>query len=267
MPEGDTVWLTAHRLDQALGGRVLTRCDLRVPQLATTDLLGMRVLEVVPRGKHLLARLDSGWTLHSHLRMDGLWYLTRAGTAPRRYAAHQLRAQLGNVEWLASGYRVHDLRVVATSAESELVGHLGPDLLGPDWDPNEAVNRLLSEPQRAIGETLLDQRHLAGIGNLYKCETLFLERIHPWRATGAVPDLHRLVDVAQRLLQGNRAHPAQSTTGRTGRGQEHWVYRRAGEACFRCRTAIAHGEQGEAPRRRSTYWCPSCQPTELAPRQ
>lgn len=259
MPEGDTVWLTAHRLDQALGRGQLVQADLRVPQLATTKLTGMSVLEVLPRGKHILTRLDSGYTLHSHLRMDGSWFLTRAGRRPRRHPEHMIRAQLATPAWLATGYRVHDLKLVLTSAEDTVVGHLGPDLLGPDWDPEEAIRRLSSEPGRAIGETVLEQRHLAGIGNLYKCETLFLEHVNPWRATGDV-DLAKIVATAHRLLRINRDHPEQSTTGRTGRGQEHWVYGRGREPCLLCRTPIARAEQGAPPRQRVTYWCPTCQP-------
>ena len=111
----------------------------------------------------------------------------------------------------------------------------------------------------AIGEALLDQRNLAGIGNMYKCEALFMERIDPWLPTAEVPDLSRLVGTAHRLLRANRDHPEQSTTGRTARGQEHWVYGRRGEACLRCRTPITYAEQGTPPYARGTYWCPRCQ--------
>jgi endonuclease-8 len=260
MPEGDTVWLTAHRLDQALAGHELTVGELRVPQLATVDLVGETVTAVVARGKHLLTRFESGATLHSHLRMDGSWYLTRAGQRPRRHPDHMIRAQLGNAEWLATGYRVHDLKLVATEREADVVGHLGPDLLGADWDLDQAVANLLTAPDLAIGEALLDQRLLAGIGNMYKSETLFVERVDPWRTTGSVPDLPRLVTTAQRLMRANRDHPEQSTTGRTGRGQEHWVYGRRREPCLRCRTPIRMAEQGPPPNARSTYWCPRCQP-------
>jgi endonuclease-8 len=172
-----------------------------------------------------------------------------------------IRAQLGNADWLATGYRVHDLRLVATEREHEVVGHLGPDLLGTDWDPDRAVANLLRAPDVAIGEALLDQRNLAGIGNLYKSETLFVERVDPWLATGAVPDLRGLVATAQRLLRANRDHPEQSTTGRMARGHEHWVYGRRGEPCLRCRTPIRYAEQGTPPYARSTYWCPRCQPS------
>jgi endonuclease VIII len=261
VPEGDTVWLTAHRLNQALADRPLTVSDFRVPALATLDLRGRTVTEVIARGKHILTRVDDDLTVHSHLRMDGDWHLSSAtGPPPRRHPAHMIRVRLGNTAWLATGYRVHDLKVVPRSAEPELVGHLGPDLLGPDWDVERAVANLRAAPDVAIGEALLDQRNLAGIGNLYKSEVLFVERVHPWTPVHDVPDLARLVTTAQRLMRANRDHPEQSTTGFSGRGHEHWVYDRAGEGCRRCRTPIARADQGEAPWTRSTYWCPSCQP-------
>jgi endonuclease-8 len=260
MPEGDTVWLTAHRLHQALAGEVVTVFDLRVPALATTDLRGVTVVDVIARGKHILTRFDNDLTLHSHLRMDGSWYLTRAGARPRRHPEHMIRALLGNAGWLATGYRMHDLRIVTRAGEDELVGHLGPDLLGSDWDADAAVDRLLQAPDRTVGEALLDQRNLAGIGNMYKCEVLFVERVHPWTPVADVPDLVRVVTTAQRLLRANRDHPEQSTTGMIGRGREHWVYGRSGDACLRCRTPIRRADQGTAPQARSTYWCPRCQP-------
>jgi endonuclease VIII len=263
MPEGDTVWLTAQRLDRALGGRELTVADLRVPQVATADLSGRSVLEVVPRGKHLLIRLDGAVTLHSHLKMDGSWYLCRASERPRGHPDHMIRAQLGNLEWLATGYRVHDLKLVPTEREYELVGHLGPDLLGPDWDASNAVARLRREPDRPIAEALLDQRNLAGIGNLYKCEVLFIERVNPWKPVAAVADLDRLVATAHRLLYANREHPEhpeQSTTGFMARGRQHWVYQRRSQPCLRCRTPIRRADQGAPPGQRSSYWCPNCQP-------
>jgi len=260
MPEGDTVWLTAHRLHQALAGRVLTLTDFRVPTLATADLRGRTVVEVVARGKHILTRLDDDLTVHSHLKMDGSWYLSAAGgRPPRRHPDHMVRARLGNAEWLATGYRVHDLKIVRRADEAELVGHLGPDLLGPDWDPVTAVANLRRQPDAPIGEALLDQRNLAGIGNLYKSEVLFVERVYPWTPVGAVPDLARMVTTAQRLLRANRDHPEQSTTGYPERDRQHWVYGRFGEPCLRCRTPIERRMQGDPPRQRSTYWCPRCQ--------
>ncbi len=265
MPEGDTVWLSARRLNQALAGRALTVSDFRVPALATLDLRGRSVVEVLARGKHILIRFDDGRSLHSHLRMDGSWYLARAGArAPRRHPEHLIRVLLGNADWLATGYRVHDLRIVRRAGETEVVGHLGPDLLGPDWDAERAVCNLRREPGVAIGEALLDQRHLAGIGNMYKCEVLFMQHLNPWTTVGQIADLASIVETAHRLLRSNRDHPEQSTTGYTARGREHWVYERGGRPCLRCRTPISRAEQGAPPRARATFWCPSCQPDGAA---
>ncbi|MDT4939733.1 MAG: endonuclease, partial [Pseudonocardiales bacterium] len=149
---------------------------------------------------------------------------------------------------------------VATAAETTLVGHLGPDLLGADWNLDAALTRLGASPERAIGEALLDQRNLAGIGNLYKCEVLFVERVNPWLPVGEVPDLAAALHTAHKLLRANRDHPEQSTTGLTARGRAHWVYQRRGEACLRCGTPVRRAEQGTPPYQRSTYWCPTCQP-------
>ena len=260
MPEGDTVWLTAHRLDQALAGRLVTRSELRVPALATVDLTGATITEVIARGKHILTRFDSGLTLHSHLRMDGSWYLSRAGRAAGQHPDHMIRALIGNDEWLATGYRVHDLAVLPRANEHTTVGHLGPDLLGPDWDAHIAVANLVADSGRSIGEALLDQRLLAGIGNMYRAEILFVERVHPWTPVGEVSDLASMMRTSHRLLRMNRDHPEQSTTGYTQRGRQHWVYGRSGLPCLRCGTAISAAEQGEPPRQRTSYWCPTCQP-------
>ena len=262
MPEGDTVWLTASRLNAALAGVAVTVFDLRVPALATADLRGDTVTAVAARGKHILMRFAGGLTLHSHLRMDGSWRIAGAGAAtgvPRR-DEHQIRALVGTPQWLAVGLRVHDLRLLASTDEGELVGHLGPDLLGPDWDADDALARLSAQPQTAIGDALLDQRNLAGIGNLYKAEVLFMAGVNPWVPVNAVPKLDRVVDTAHRLLRRNRDHPEQSTTGLLGRGQQHWVYLRSGRPCRRCGTLIAHARQGVPPRDRETWWCPTCQP-------
>ena len=147
MPEGDTVWLTAHRLHQALADRELTVFDLRVPQHATADLRGQTVHEKWSRsGKHILLRTSSNLTLHTHLRMDGSWRIGPAGRRPPGLPEHMMRILLGNTEWWAAGYRVHDVALLRSSDEGRLVGHLGPDLLGPDWDAAEAVRRLRQDP-------------------------------------------------------------------------------------------------------------------------
>jgi endonuclease VIII len=258
MPEGDTVWQAAQRLHAALAGRVLTRSDFRVPRYATTNLAGRQVTESLARGKHLLTRVEGGLTVHTHLKMEGRWQV-RPGRA-RPPADHRIRLVLANDAWQAIGYQLGVVEVLPTGREAQAVGHLGPDLLGPDWDAAEAVRRLLADPQRPAGEALLDQRSLAGIGNVYKCELLFLRGIHPWRPVGEIRDPAAVVDLAQRLLAANKGRAGHITTGLPQRGQENWVYGRAGQACRRCGTPIQRASQGTDPEGRVTYWCPHCQP-------
>ena len=261
MPEGDTVWLAAQRMNTALAGATLRRGELRVPQLAAVDLAGTTVREVVPRGKHMLIRFADGRTLRTHYRMDGSWHIYRPGAPWKGGPGHAIRAILTTDEWECVGYRLHDMRIVPTSAEAELVGHLGPDVLGPDWDLDEALRRLRAHPDEQIGVAVLDQRNLAGIGNLYKVETLFMTRTHPWTRVADVPDLPGLVERARTLMLANRDHPEQTTTGSMRRGETHWVFERARKPCYRCGTPVEIGEQGEvAEYARLTYWCPRCQP-------
>jgi endonuclease-8 len=260
VPEGDTVWLTANRLNAALSGAPITTFDLRVPQLATADLRGDSVKAVLARGKHILMRFAGGLTLHSHLRMDGSWRIAHADAGGARARDHQTRALIGTTTWLAIGVRVHDLQLIPTGAEGELVGYLGPDLLGPDWDAGVAINRLYAQPADTIGEALLDQRNLAGIGNLYRAEVLFLTGLHPSMPVAEVPDIAKVLDTAYRLLRRNRDHPTQSTTGSTARGHQHWVYLRSGQPCRRCGSTIEHARLGPPPRDREVWWCPACQP-------
>ena len=259
MPEGDTVWQTARRLHGALAGKALTRSDLRVPQYATVDLTGRTVLDVTPRGKHLLTRVEGGLTLHSHLRMDGSWKVFVQGQRWSGGPSHQIRVILGNADRTAVGYRLPVLDLLRTADEQRVVGHLGPDLLGPDWDPEKALANLLADPARPLGEALLDQRNLAGIGNVYKSELCFLLGVTPWLAAGALPAerAEKLPALAKKLLEANRDRPVRNTTGR--RGQDLFVYGRAPRPCPRCRTSIRVADQGDGSRERPTYWCPACQ--------
>ncbi|GLY90115.1 DNA-formamidopyrimidine glycosylase family protein [Actinoallomurus iriomotensis] len=256
MPEGDVVWAAARRLHEALAGRVLTRSDFRVPRAATADLTGRSVLEVVPRGKHLLTRVEGGLTVHTHLRMEGSWRIRPASAPVPR--DHRVRLVLANAEWQAVGYSLGIVELIRTGQESRVVGHLGPDLLGPDWDPAEAVRRLREDPARPIGEALLDQTRLAGIGNLYKAETLFLRGVDPWRPVGEVDDLEGMVELARRLLDANKARVDQSTTGTKRPGETTWVYGR--RTCRRCGGRIRRADQGGPAQERVTFWCPTCQP-------
>jgi len=275
VPEGDTVWRTAHHLDTALSGSVLTGTDFRVPEHATLDLSGRAVVETVSRGKHLLTRVGTGddaVTLHTHLKMEGSWHLYREGT-PWRRPAHQARVVLRTQAWTAVGFSLGVVEVLPRSAEADVVGHLGPDLLGSDWDVDEAVRRLCSDPARAVADAILDQRNLAGIGNLYKSELCFLLGLDPWLPVAEVPDPAALVRQAKRVLEANKMRTAQTTTGDTRRGRQLWVYRRDRQPCRRCGTPIRTAMQGpaglgagaeqearQASQERATYWCPTCQP-------
>ncbi len=259
MPEGDTVWRTARSLDTALSGMVLVGTDFRVPSLATVDLSGHRVESTLARGKHLLTRIGTGHTLHTHLKMEGSWHLYRPDARWRR-PTHTARVILRTEDWTAVGFDIGIVELLERAEEDQAVGHLGPDLLGPDWVEDEALRRLLSEPARAVGEAILDQRNLAGIGNLYKSELCFLAGVSPWLQVGEVPDLRRLVRRARLALEANKERVEQTMTGDLRRGRRLWVYRRDKQPCLRCRTPVMVRMQGPVGRERATYWCPSCQP-------
>jgi endonuclease-8 len=264
MPEGDVVWRTARRLDEALAGRPLTRCELRWPSLATADLTGRQVLAVASAGKHLLTRFAgtaSGppLTLHSHLRMEGSWHVHRTG---ERWAARSpdgVRAVLANERWTAVGHRLGMLDLVRTADEAALVGHLGPDVLGPGWDPDAAAANLAADPDRAVGEALLDQRVLAGVGTFFMAESLFLRGTTPWTPVRDAGDPAELARLVHRLLDSCRRTPFQSTTGDTRRGRTQWVHGRSGRPCRRCGSVVRVAPIGRAPNERTAFYCPSCQ--------
>jgi len=256
VPEGDSVYQAAAQLHQALSGQVLTAADLRVPAHATADLTGRLVLETVPRGKHLLTRIEGGVTLHTHLRMDGRWQIFRTGDRWTGGPAFQIRAVLGTERHTAVGYRLPVVELLRTTEESRAVGHLGPDLLGADWDAAEARTRLLAQPARPLGEALLDQRNLAGIGNVYANELCFLAGLTPWTPVGEVARLERLLERAQQILDANRLRPGHVTTGDTRPGRQNWVYGRGRRPCARCGTPIRAATHD---RERPAYWCPRCQ--------
>jgi endonuclease-8 len=243
----------------ALAGQVLTTTDFRVPRHATTDLTGRRILDVTPRGKHMLTRVEGEVTIHTHFKMTGSWRIFRPGARWSGGPTHEIRVVLETPTAVAVGYRIPVIDIVATRDEQRLVGHLGPDLLGPDWDPDEALRRLSTEPDRAIGEALLDQRNLAGIGNVYKVEVLFLTGVTPWTPVRDVARLERMIALAHELLVANRDHWPQVTTGNLRRGEEHWVYGRAGRPCRRCGATVLRALQGDGPEDRICFWCPSCQ--------
>ena len=241
---------------------MLTRTDFRVQAHATLDLAGQPVVETLARGKHLLTRIGDEHTLHTHLKMEGAWHLYKPGTRWKR-PAHEARVVLETEPWSGVGFALGIVEVIPRHAEHDAVGHLGPDLLGPDWDPDEAVRRIAAAPERTLADALLDQRNLAGIGNLYKSELCFLAGVHPWRPVSEAQELtslDRLVRRAHAVLDATKERVEQVTTGDTRRGRQTWVYRRDKQPCRRCGTTIRVDMQGPEGQERATYWCPRCQP-------
>jgi endonuclease-8 len=265
MPEGDTVHLTAARQNAALAGRTLTGFELRVPRLAAVDLAGQTVREVVAVGKHLLHRISSpdggGLSLHTHLKMEGAWRTVAPGARWPR-PAHRARAVLTTPDVVAIGFDLGVVELVPTPEEHTVIGHLGPDLLG-DWDEDaaaEAVRRLAAHPETPVYVALLEQRNLAGIGNVYANELCFVRGLLPTRPVGEAGDLRAIVDLARRMLRANRDRFTRSTTGDLRPGRRTWVYGRTGEPCRRCGTRLEGGELGRREgEERVVTWCPQCQ--------
>jgi endonuclease-8 len=249
MPEGDTVFHTAAALRTALVGRTLTRCDVRVPRYATVDLSGEVVDEVLSRGKHLFIRVGPA-SIHSHLKMEGAWRIGRSTVAP-----HRIRIVLETSDTRATGIDLGILEILERGADMEAVAHLGPDLLGPDWDPRTAATNLAADPDRPLAQALLDQRVMAGVGNVYCNELCFLFGRLPTAPVSTLKDPLRVVQRARDMLWLNRSRWNRTTTGDTRNGRQLWVYGRAGEPCRRCGTLIETDRAGE----RVTYWCPVCQ--------
>ncbi|MET4048665.1 MULTISPECIES: DNA-formamidopyrimidine glycosylase family protein [unclassified Rhodococcus (in: high G+C Gram-positive bacteria)] len=257
MPEGDTVYRAANKLRDALVGRVLTGCDIRVPRYATVDFTGRTVDSVEARGKHLLIRVD-GYTIHSHLKMEGTWQVYAPGERWRK-PAFQARAILTNESASAVGFELGVLDVVED--EDEVVGYLGPDLLGSNWDSALAIANLGADPARPIGTALLDQRILAGLGNVYRNEICFLRGMDPRTPVGSAGDLRKIVDLSFRTIMANKDRHQRITTGDRRPGRQFWVYGRENKPCRRCGTSIQFGLLGDNPlEERQIYFCSYCQP-------
>jgi len=250
MPEGDTVWHTAAKLRDGLVGKVLSRCDVRVPRFAAVDLTGHTVDEVISRGKHLFIRVGPA-SVHSHMKMDGSWRLT---SRPPR-TDHRVRILLSTADIHAVGVDLPLLEILDRDHDLDVVAHLGPDLLGADWDAATAAANLISETARPLAAALLDQRHMAGIGNVYANELCFVFGHLPTTPVEAVTDPVRVVARAHDMLMANRSRWQRTTTGNRRHGEELWVYGREGKPCRRCGTLIASDRSGD----RVSYWCPRCQ--------
>ncbi|MDO5736533.1 MAG: DNA-formamidopyrimidine glycosylase family protein [Propionibacteriaceae bacterium] len=284
MPEGDTVHRLAARM-ASLEGRLITASDFRVPQLATATLTGRRIERVWAWGKNLYWDCASGsdtLVLHTHLRMDGIWNIHAAGTRWRS-PGHTARVVVRVEGFPDPGDEVelvgHELGKVELFPAREYprhTGHLGPDPLDDDWDEagrwsvpgrEEALRRLVAQGRRSLGESLLDQSVLAGVGNVYCNELCFLLGAHPTSPAADVP-ADRAVDLAAQTMRANRNVNLRVFTGVNRPGHNTWVYGRANQPCRACGTTIRSGFLGgattiadpRAGRERVSWWCPTCQP-------
>lgn len=260
MPEGDTLHRTAHTLARVLEAQRLVRVRSSVPALAGAELAGHVVEKVWAQGKNLLIRFDDGRVLHTHLKMRGSWHVYRPGERFQR-PEHQARVILEVADALAVCFAAPTVRLLTRGAEGHdaYLAGLGPDLIPAQFELERAVSGLEALAELELGEALMTQTALSGIGNVYKSETLFICRLNPFRAVSGFDreTLTAVVRCARELLQRN-ARPEvlrRNTTGGT-RGA-YWVYRRSGQPCRVCGNLIRMQRQGAL--HRSTYFCPNCQ--------
>jgi endonuclease VIII len=271
MPEGDTIFRAAATLDRALAGEVVTRFETVLPKLARVDedrpVAGRTVEAAEAAGKHLLLRFSGGLVLRTHMRMNGSWHLYRPGERWRRPRL-AMRILVETAPFVAVGFDVpvaEFLEGRAVARQRELRA-LGPDLLAPEFDLAEAARRIRARPGDAIADAVLNQRALAGAGNVFKSEILFVAGVSPFRTVASLSDqeLGGVLRHARRLLRANAAERTgpgaamRRTTGRLDPSARLWVYGRGGEACRRCGDAVRFARQGRDAR--GTYWCPTCQP-------
>jgi endonuclease-8 len=274
VPEGDTLFRTATVLREVLAGKAVRAARGRPDGVALGKVVGSRVEGVQSIGKHLLIGFDNGLSLHTHLRMNGSWHRYRTAERWRRSAARAV-AVIEVSDAVAVCFDAPTVELLDTRALSlhPTLAALGPDLLAPEPDIAEAIHRLssASRQEMPLGEALLDQTAMAGLGNVYRSEVCFIEQVDPFLAVGRVDlaALRRVVSAGQRLIYANREDPARTTTldatgappgpSRIGGPRDRlYVYGRAGRPCRRCRTPIRSKVTGALPRR--TYWCPTCQP-------
>ena len=261
MPEGDTLHRTAHTLNRVLGKQTLTRVRSSVPEIAGAELAGHVVEEVTALGKNLLVHFDDGRVLHTHLKMRGSWHVYRPGERWQR-PEHQARVVLEVSDALAVCFAAPTVRLLAARAAAvdPYLAGLGPDLIPDEFDEAAAIRGLASLVHLPIGVAVMTQTALAGIGNIYKSETLFLCKLSPLLAVAELDSasLAGIVRTARDLLRKNSRPGASQRTTTTAAGVgQYWVYRRSGEPCRVCGTTVQMLRQGEL--HRSTYYCPSCQ--------
>ena len=277
MPEGDTIFRSARALDRALGGKIVTGFETAYARLASIDddkrIAGRAVEHVEARGKWLLMYFSGDLILVTHMRMNGSWHLYRTGEKWRR-PRRDMRIVIETADWSAVGFTVPvaEFHSAASLLRKTIIPALGPDLLKQDFDLGAAVARMREHYGEQIAEVLLNQRVMAGIGNVYKSETCFICGVNPFRAVRTLDpsQLEQLVFTARKFLTLNVAEGASGeiatyaglrrTTHTSDQAERLWVYGRRGEPCRRCGTPIEMCKQGAGAR--TTFWCPVCQPIE-----
>ena len=257
MPEGDTIRRLADRIQQRFAGQQCVRCVMRDPRLSGVDFTGCVLLSAEAVGKHLLLRFDNGETLHSHLKMAGSWTVGPAATEPEWRRRVELWMQNGRL----SAIDMPILTRIRTTDEADVVGYLGPDLCtaqAPDVD--EIVGRLQREPAVPLVGALLDQRNVAGFGNVYVVELPFIVGVSPYQPVGTISDLASAVGIGAALIRCNAGRSQRNTTGRKLNTADHWIYGKRAKSCPLCGARLDSCSDALSPWRRASTWCPACQP-------
>jgi endonuclease VIII len=261
MPEGDTIRRLANKIQARFAGQRCLKTVTRDPRLVGIDFTGTTLLEADAVGKHLLVRFDDGRTLHAHLLMTGSWKVGPTATEP----AWRRRVELWFENGRLTGLDVPIFDVLPTSQEHTLIGHLGPDLCADQApDVEEITDRLQRLPDAPLAAALLDQRNVAGFGNLYAVEVPFIAAVSPNQPTGTVRGLTDLVSLGTALIRTNARRGPQNTTGRKLATDDHWIYPKRGRPCPLCGTRLDGWAPGQSPWKRVSTWCPTCQPLDQA---
>jgi endonuclease-8 len=256
MPEGDTIRRLADKISRQFAGQRCVRCVTRDPRLVGVDLAGATVIDADAIGKHLFIRFDNGSTLHSHLRMTGSWTVG----PPAREPEWRRRVELWMESGRLTGIDLPIVEMLPTAHEDRVAGHLGPDLCGPTPpDLDEMVERVQREPDAALAAALLDQRNVAGFGNVYAVEVPFIAGVSPNQAIGTIEDLRQLIGAGAALIRTNAERGPQNTTGRRLATADHWIYGHRGRPCPICATQLEGWDERESPWQRVSMWCPRCQ--------
>ena len=261
MPEGDTIRRLADKISRRFAGEKCLRCVTRDPRLGGVDLSGATLIAADAIGKHLFIRFDNGSTLHSHLRLTGSWTVGPAAREPEWRRRVELWMQSGRL----TGIDLPVVELLPTTQEDRVADHLGPDLCGPDLpDLDEVVERLQRDPLAALATGLLDQRNVAGFGNIYAIEVPFVAGVSPNQLIGTIDGLHDLVGAGTALIRTNAERGPQNTTGRRLAAADHWIYGRRGRPCPICAAPLDGWDERDSPWRRISVWCPNCQRVEEA---